>query len=241
MAPDFSRRSSEPEWMDADDVDLETFRGCLRDLAHVNVVTLAHRPTLDFLEGLRRQGRLNLGRPVRIVDVGSGYGDLLRAVARWARRAGIAVDLTGVDLNPWSAAAAAGAAGADGAIAWETGDVFAHLAGCDVVLSSLFTHHLADDQRVRFIQWMEARAAVGWFVNDLYRHPLPYFGFKALAGVMRWHPFVRHDGPVSIARAFVPGDWRRLLARAGLSSIEADVRRRFPYRVCVSRLKAATS
>ncbi len=93
--------------MDDETVDYDTFRGCLRDLAKVNVVTLAHGPTLAWLEGLRRAGRLDLGRPVEIMDAGSGYGDLLRAIARWAQRRGVAVRLTGVDLNPWSAKAAA--------------------------------------------------------------------------------------------------------------------------------------
>ena len=42
----------------------------------------------------------------RLLDVGFGHGDMLRAIARWARRRGIAVDLVGVDLNPKSEAAA---------------------------------------------------------------------------------------------------------------------------------------
>ncbi|MBW3560758.1 MAG: hypothetical protein KY449_13555, partial [Proteobacteria bacterium] len=84
MKRDFSRRSGETELMDAEDVDYTTFRDCLRDLAKVNVVTLGHRPTLAFLEALRRKGRFKRGEAVRILDVGCGYGDLLRAVDRWA-------------------------------------------------------------------------------------------------------------------------------------------------------------
>ena len=48
MIRDLSRRSDVPELMDADDVDYETFRGCLRDLAKVNVVSLGHRPRWAF-------------------------------------------------------------------------------------------------------------------------------------------------------------------------------------------------
>ena len=83
--PDFSRRADAPEWMDDDAVDLETFRGCLKDLAKVNVVTLAYRPTLAFLDQLRRSGRWPSGRPLEVLDVGSGYGDSLRRIDRWAR------------------------------------------------------------------------------------------------------------------------------------------------------------
>ncbi|TNC72255.1 methyltransferase domain-containing protein [Rubellimicrobium roseum] len=223
--------------MDAPDTDYATFRGCLRDLARVNRLSLGYRPTLGFLEGLRRAGRIGPGRPVEILDAGSGYGDALRAVDGWAARHGIAVRLTGVDLSPWSARAAREATAPGRPIRWVTGDIFDHEGRADVILSALFAHHLDDAGVVRFLRWMEARARIGWFVNDLHRHRLAYHGFGPLAAAFRMHPFVRHDGPVSFARAFVPGDWRRLLAEAGVP--EAEVRRRMPFRLCVGRVKPA--
>ena len=79
---------------------------------------------------------------------------------------------------------------------------------------------------------MVAYATLGWFINDLHRHPLPYWAFTALSTAVRWHPFVRHDGPVSIARAFKPDDWARIVP-AG-----ARIERWFPFRLCVARTKA---
>lgn len=239
MIPDLSRRSGERERMDGEDVDFETFQGCLRDLARVNALSGGYRPTLAFLDGLRRAGRLALGRPVEILDAGSGHGDALRAVDRWAARRGIPVRLLGVDLNPWSARAAAEATAAGRPIRYETGNIFDHAGGADVVLSALFAHHLDDAGVVRFIRWMEGRARVGWFVNDLHRHVVPALGFGPLAGLLRMHPFVRHDGPASFRRAFVPADWRRLLAAAGVPEGEASVRRAFPFRLCVARARPA--
>ena len=100
-------------------------------------------------------------------------------------------------------------------------------------------HHLDDARVVRFIAWMEERAGVGWFVNDLHRHALPALGFGPLAAMLGMHPFVRHDGPASFRRAFKPGDWRRLLAEAGLPPGAAEVRRFAPFRLCVGRIKPA--
>ena len=234
--PDFSRRADTPEWMDDEGVDLETFRGCLKDLAKVNVVTLAHRPTLAFLDQLRRSGRWPSGRPLEVLDVGSGYGDSLRRMDRWARRRGLAVTLTGVDRNPWAGLSAREASDPAGAITWLTGDVFDYAGEPDVILSALFTHHLDDDQLVQFLRFMDQRAKLGWLVNDLERSRLAWAGFSLLATVMRWHPFVRHDGPLSIRRAFKPQDWRGYLARAGVSG--ALVQRRFPFRLCVSKVPA---
>lgn len=233
--PDFSRRTDTPELMDTEPAPYETFRDCLVDLSAVNRLTLAYRPTLAFLERLRREDRLDL-RPLRILDVGSGYGDMLRTVAHWAARKGVAVELTGVDLNPWSARAAH-EADPHSPIRWITADAFAHDQPVDVIISSLFTHHLDDATVTRFLAWMDAKAGLGWFVNDLHRRPFPYYGFALLARMMRWHRFVRHDGPVSISRAFQPGDWRRLSHAAHLDTATVRIDRAFPYRLCVSRVR----
>ena len=83
MAVDFTRRADAPEFMDAPDVDLATFRGCLVDLAKVNRLTLAYRPTLAFLTRLHAAGLWPQDRPAVILDVGCGYGDMLREVARY--------------------------------------------------------------------------------------------------------------------------------------------------------------
>jgi len=229
--PDFSRRADLSEWMDDDDVDLPTFRGCLRDLAKVNIATLAYRPTLAFLDRLHRAGRWPQGRPLEILDVGSGYGDSLRRIDRWATRRGLAVKLTGLDRNPWAGQSARDATGQGRPITWLTADVFAYDGEPDVIVSALFTHHLDDEQIVRFLAFMDQRARIGWMVNDLERHPIAWAGFCVVSAMMRWHPFVRHDGPVSIRRAFAPADWRGYLAKAGVRN--AMVRRRFPFRLCV--------
>ncbi len=234
--PDFRRRSPATELMDTEPVGAEDFSGCLADLATVNRVTFAHRPTLAFLaRATRRQPPGTAGTSV--LDVAYGHGDMTRAIRRWCDRRGLAAALSGIDLNPHSATAARAATPAAMRIEYRTGDVFDHAPDPrpDYVVSSLFTHHLPDADVVRFVQWMERTARLGWFVNDLHRHRLPYEGFRVLSRAMRWHRFVQHDGPVSITRAFVPSDWTRLLAEAGVP--EAEVRRVLPWRLCVARLR----
>jgi 2-polyprenyl-3-methyl-5-hydroxy-6-metoxy-1,4-benzoquinol methylase len=224
--------------MDDEAVDYATLRACLIDLAKVNRWTLAYPPTLAFLDGLNRRGLWPKDRPLQLVDVGSGYGDLIRTIDRWAARRGLAIELTGIDLSPWSERAAAEATPPGRPITWVTANVFDDARPADVITSSLFTHHLADPMIVRFLSAMERRARIGWFVNDLHRHLAPYLGFAALSKVMGWHPFVQHDGPVSIARAFTVADWKALIVEAGLSPQTVRVARRFPFRLCVSRVKS---
>ena len=231
----FAVRSAESEWMDGADVTAETFAACVIDLAKVNTLTLARPPTLAFLD--RALAGRDPATPVTILDVGFGAGDMLRAIHRRAARRGWPVRLIGIDLNPLSAPVAARLTPPEWDIDYRTGDAFAIPDPIDIVLSSLVTHHMADAEIVRFLRWMDARARIGWFVNDLHRHALPFYGFKAIVNVMPWHPFVRHDGPVSIARAFRKADWLRLLDTAGLSRDAVDIAWRFPFRYCVGALR----
>jgi hypothetical protein len=82
---------------------------------------------------------------------------------------------------------------------------------------------------------MEERTDRGWIINDLHRHRFAYSGYPLLASMLRVHPIVRADGHLSIARAFRPRDWEEILQQAGVS--EARIVRRFPFRLCVERLR----
>lgn len=245
--PDLSRRAEPaalPEWMD-EPCSYEDFRACLVDLAQCNRLTLAYRPTLDFLERLcskthvpeaGRGAPRPLRAPLHIVDVGSGGGDMLRHIERWAKRRGIAVTLTGIDLNPYAARAAREFTSGGSGIQWITGDAFSYAGPVDVVISSLFTHHLSTTEIVQFLRWSERVAQRGWFINDLCREPVPYRLFGLLAGAMRWHRFVRRDGPVSFRRSFREADWRQMLPAAGIPTEAAHLQRWTPARLCVGHL-----
>ncbi len=241
-AADFAHRvepAELPEWMD-EPCPTEVLRGCLSNLETMNRLTMSYRPTLGFLSRVvERSPR----RELHVVDVGSGYGDMLRVVAQWAARRRVRLRLTGVDLNPQTAGIAREATAAAGlpenAIEWRTGDAMTDLStqSPDVVVSSLVTHHMAHEEIVRFLRWMEGSARVGWFVNDLERQVMPARGFTLLARVLRWHPFLHHDGPVSFRRAFRVADWEAFLREAEVPAGAARIAKRFPARLCVERIR----
>jgi SAM-dependent methyltransferase len=236
-APDFRHRSKLGELMD-EPCSRDELRACLRDLARVNRWTMAYRPLLHWLDTFLDVLPAH-GEPLHILDVACGYGDGLRRIEQWAKARGVAVELTGLDLNPNTTAIAAEASPAASKIQWVCSDIFAYAPRRPVhlVVSSLFTHHLADEDVVRFLQWMEQHARLGWFINDLSRAAIPYHFFRVFAKVARLHPFVQHDGPVSIARSFVPEDWRRMCAAAGLGNRDILIQSFVPARLCVARRK----
>jgi SAM-dependent methyltransferase len=235
--PDLSCRAALSEMMDGSCI-YPDFRQCLHDLAQVNRTVFAYRPTLQWLEQFVH---LSLpAQPLHIVDVGCGGGDMLRRIERWAAQRRLPVRLTGLDMNPFAIRAAREFTPAKSEIQWIVGEAGSLESGAepiDVVISSLFTHHLADDEIVRFLIWMEGVAHYGWFINDLYRSRTSYLGFKALALAARWHRFVRHDGPVSILRSFLPAEWQRYAEASGLLPGSIRIDNRWPARLCVARMK----
>jgi SAM-dependent methyltransferase len=225
-----NQRSLQDEMMDAPDLDPATYAALLADLAQVTTITMGRRPTLGFLDRV-----IGNAQSIRVLDVGYGHGDMLRRIDLWAKKRGITAELTGIDLNPKSAdVARAASAGHD--IDFLTGD-YASLTGqrFDVILSSLVAHHMTHDQLTAFLRFMDTEAQRGWFVNDLHRHGFAWMGYPLLGAIMRWHPIVRHDGRLSIARSYRPGEWPALLAEAGVSKARAF--RSFPFRLCVEAIR----
>ena len=239
--PDFSKRDTTPELMDSEVVGYEELRGVLRELTQANELSLAYRPTLSFFKRLAREGRLAEDRRIVVIDAASGYGDMSRKVDAWAAKNGVNLEIIGVDMNPWAARAASEATTPGRPLRWVTANLFDFRpeGGADIIMSSLFTHHLPDPQLVRFIRWMEENARIGWFINDLERHPVPYYFLKFAFWATRRHRFMRYDGPVSIASAFKKEDWVRLLKEAGLRESAARLETWMPFRLCISRIKDA--
>lgn len=235
--PDFRHRAQLDELMDGP-CSRDELRACLSDLARTNRWTLAYRPVLRWLDGYAAAAQART-EPLRILDVACGYGDALRRIDQWAKARRVAVELTGLDLNPDATAIAAEASPASSRIQWVNADVFAYAPSTpvDLVVSSLFTHHLAEDDIIRFLQWMEKHASLGWLINDLSRSASPYYLFRAFSALARLHRFVRHDGPVSIARSFVQEDWRRICTAAGLGDHDIAIESFWPARLCVVKHK----
>jgi SAM-dependent methyltransferase len=225
-----ANRVRDDEQMDDPSLDPRIYDEVLKGLGRVNAWTFAARPTLDFL----RRGTSGLDR-FSLLDVGSGEGGMLRVVAGWAKKRGLAAELTGIDLNPKSEAVARAMTPDGMPIAYRTGD-YRDLGRFDFVISSLVAHHMGDDQLRDFLRWMDGNSNRGWFVNDLHRHAFAYHGFPLLAALLRVHRIVREDGRLSIARSFRPEDWRAILAEAGVED-GVRVKRYFPFRLCVERLR----
>lgn len=237
---DFSERSKQAELMDTEQVDYDEFAHCLRNLEFINSCTLAYRPTLRWIRSYTVKGSAGKGsaskgpagkESVTILDIGSGGGDMMRKI--WQRNPH--VDITGVDMNPLSKQYAVAHTPVNAPLHYVTENLF-HLATeqkPDLIISSLFTHHLSDEQLTEFIRWMDNNASQGWFINDLHRHPVAYYFIKYITAILPFNRFIKNDAAVSVARSFQYKDWIRLLNAANIPEERIKIRWYFPFRYCV--------
>ena len=225
-------RSREEEQMDAPDLPPAVYEKVLHDLARVNRFTFTAWPTLAFLR--RAVGD---AKRFRLMDVGFGDGDVLRAVSRWAKKRGIQAELVGVDLNEKSVKAARDATPAGMSIDYRAGDYLDQAGPWDFIVSSQTTHHMTDEQLLTFLGTMEREARRGWLICDLHRLAFSYWGFPILARLLMVHRIVREDGRLSIARSFRKEDWEAYLQEAGIPLDGVRIVRRFASRLCVERVK----
>jgi SAM-dependent methyltransferase len=216
-----------PELMDDPAIDPGEHRRALAGLARLNRVSDSSGVLWPSVAKLARE----LKRPVRVLDVATGSGDVPRRLLRRADRAGLALEVSGCDLSP---TAIAEAAREPSAVRFFVHDVLhARLpAGFDVVTCSLFLHHLSEDEAVALLTNMESTAARLILVNDLSRSRFGYCAVWLACRLLTRSPVVRFDGPASVRSAFTPAEALALAERAGLSG--ATVRGRFPCRFLLS-------
>lgn len=93
-------------------------------------------------------------------------------------------------------------------------------ASVDVTVSSLLLHHLAAEERGRFLR--ETRRVSRQLVvhHDLVRSRWHLWLARCVTGLLTPNPINRHDGPASVARSHTVEEWRRILRREGPGSYE---------------------
>ncbi len=153
-------------------------------------------------------------RPLTLLDVGCGTGDLSLRAVQWARRRGIPMRAIGIERHP-TAAALALDAGVPTILAC-AGRLPLADAGVDIVVASQLMHHLAGDEIVTFCQAASGVARLGVVIADLRRSRVAEAGFWAGSRLLGFDAATRADGITSVRRGFSAGELRRLLARAGV-------------------------
>lgn len=217
------RRIVTPELMDDPGVDPAALRAALRYIRGVN-------RRLGGVSGLLRHLKTwsrswPPGRPVTLIDLGTGSADLPIAARRWARTAGLDLRITAVDNHEETLAAAREELErelpGDGGVELVCADA-KHLAtrfgdrSFDYAHAGLFLHHMPSDVAVMTVLRVMDRLAVRGIVwNDLVRTRVGYAAIRAMT--VGQPAMVRHDARVSVRAGFTRREALDLAERVGIT------------------------
>src|SRR5206468_427568 len=146
-------------------------------------------------------------------------GDIPLSLWRKGQRAGLHLDVHGIDINDRAlefARRRADAAGAKVQFSRMNALTEELPAGYDVIVSSLFLHHLDDESATRLLRSMARATNHLVLVNDLRRHWGGLLLARLAALVLTWSPVVRVDAVRSVRAAFTMAEIRALAVSAGL-------------------------
>ena len=215
LLKDLRHRRREPEWMDAPDVDAALLADSLRFIRRVNALLRYTRATIAHLERFSRRWRA--GQRVAMIDFATGSADVPLAIVAWARRRGFDVRVVGLDLHERTCALARAATAHEPRITIVRGDALDppfDAGSFDYALTSMFLHHLSDDDAARVLAAMGRVARRGIVAADIVRTARAYAWISLFT--LCSNPMVRHDARVSVAQAFTRPEALQLRARAGV-------------------------
>ncbi len=228
----FKSRSSQSEMMDAPDLSDQLLHQNLGELDLMNRFIGGHSISL---EGIKRL-MTDLQKEYHLVDLGCGSGDVLRYIARWARVNQYRVKLTGVDLNDDAIKYLVEKSTDYPEISGITAnyeDYLAETDDIDIVHCGLFCHHLDDSKLVQLFRFLKTSSCKGIVINDLQRNPVAYYGVWFLTRLLNGTALSKHDGPVSVLRAFKRREIENLIQDAGLVDFSIEWKWAFRYLVVI--------
>lgn len=229
--PDLSKRNRLPEWMDQPDIDPALHLHALQGLARLNYfsnsVSLLWKP-------LRKLALAN-SDDLSVLDVATGSGDIPLALSQKARQAGIKINFSVTDKSSFALN-----------LVREKAQQYNLPIQCfetdalegppfpihDVVICSLFMHHLDNDEAINLMKRMAKAARIAILINDLERSWLNWNMVWIASHLLTTSPVVHMDGPRSVAGAFNQAEVLDLVKRAGLKG--AIIETRWPCRFLLS-------
>ena len=212
-------RALQPELLDAEDIAEHDLQGNLDDLRRLNGVMGSRWLVVRSVASLWRQA----GRPahVRIMDIGTGAGDMPLALRRWGQRHGVTLIMVALDTHKGTLRYAATTLRQMPEVTLVRANGLwlpCREQAFDMVLCSTMLHHVQPPEAIALLQSMAAAARYGVIVNDLLRSRVHYYGARLLLPLLTRNRLTRHDGPLSVLRAYTLAEIRAMANAAGWHS-----------------------
>lgn len=229
MFKSYPYRHPGPELLDNPNIPFADIQQNMQELACINRWLGGHAITVRGLAAVLPN---KLDRTLVVAELGSGGGDNLAAIARWAKQQNISIKLVGIDLNEHCVA-----------YAQQRFPEVQFIHGSyqritewvqpDILFSALFAHHFTKLEMLEQLSWMKQTARVGFFINDLHRHPVARTSIAFLTRLFSKSYLVKHDAPLSVQRGWVRADWQELMQQSGIQHADIDWKWAFRWLVTV--------
>lgn len=217
MTASFQQRATGIEIMDDLECQGEVVNQTLRELDFINHWLGGNGVTLNALEKLWKG--LPKSENIVIADLGCGSGEMLRLIAKRAKRQGRQVTLIGMDANPNIVAYAQSRSSQFTNVQFEAINIFSEKfrnQKFDIVLATLFMHHFTELELIDIFGKLKSQAKVCIIINDIHRHPLAYYSIRWLTQLFSKSSMVKFDAPLSVLRSFKKDELTHIMQKAGI-------------------------
>ncbi len=210
-------RSLENEKLDDLNLHGEPLHKALQSLEWVNRWFGNHRSVITAIHRIYKKEE----KPLRIIDLGCGGGDLALAVAKSLRRHKIECNITGIDGNANTLVYAQKKCAAFSEINFLQADILIKefiIQPCDILISSHFMYHFTADGLIVFLKKNLSSISTAIIFSELKRNRLAMCLFKFSHFLLPISKLAKEDGLLAIKRSFSEKEWLAILPQAGIDT-----------------------
>jgi ubiquinone/menaquinone biosynthesis C-methylase UbiE len=227
---DFKKRSHQKEILDRENIPFSDIALNLKELNFINSYLGGHSITIQGFKQL-----LENKQTIFVCEIGCGGGDNLNYINQYCKKKGIKSSFAGIDINSECIDFAKGHSTIKNAnfIVSDYKKVDFKDQKPDIIFSSLFCHHFSERELVEMMQWMKRNSKIGFFINDLHRHPIAYLSIKFFTRLFSKSYLVKNDAPISVLRGFKKKEWKETFEKAGIENYSIDWKWAFRFLIIV--------
>lgn len=234
--PDFTSRSSAKEMLDMDNVPFLDIKNNMAELEIINKYLGGHRINIMGIKSIlhgKPTHACSADAPLLICEVGCGGGDNLNAIAVWCRQNQTPVKFIGIDINNECITYAKWHSEVTDSAEFITSDYkqVTFQRKPDIIFSSLLCHHLDEQELVSLLGWCRTNSTLGFFINDLHRHPLAFYSIAGLTKLFSKSYMIKNDAPLSVLKGFRKSEIIALLHKAMIKNFRVQWRWAFRWLV----------
>ncbi|QHS63845.1 methyltransferase domain-containing protein [Chitinophaga agri] len=231
------QRTLAPEMMDDFQMEGDDLRSTLDEIAYINRLLGGNNITLKGVSSLMEH--VAKGKQVTIADIGCGNGDMLRALAKLARKSKWQVRLLGIDANQFTVDYASTCSAEYPEISYYCMDImqdrFRSLQ-YDIALCTLTLHHFEEKQILKLMSLFRRNAALGIVINDLQRSAVAYRLFQVFSWIAGLGKMARVDGLTSILRGFKKNEIKQLSEKLNFNQYTLKWKWAFRYQWIITNV-----